>query len=301
MTDKVTIEIHSEGDVWTNRDSVIQQLGTVSVDQVVIIHTRFEGISLAASGVLAVLGDWVASTGRDPSTVKVNTPNQYETIPYQFENNPTVPHFFKPSLLKYHRACTAIDPDASLFGLFVGRYTAMRNTMARDMLHGYSDHTVISVMNTPRLGATNWWDPEVEQIGSLDNFDLMDHYNHVADISQSLLQFYDRFQIEIVSETVTLGDSFFPTEKTIRPIVGSKPFLSYATRGFLSRLRDLGFQTFDKLWSEHYDQLEGADRWHQIKIVIDSIIEQGYDRNLANKIVQYNYAHQKTITNSRHG
>ena len=122
-----------------------------------------------------------------------------------------------------------------------------------------------------------------------------DQYNENYNTNQSLLNFYNDFQIELAVETVTRGESFFPTEKTIRPIMGSKPFITYATIDFLKNIKELGFRTFSELWSEDYDQFEGIERWKRIKLAIAKIIDQGYDCDLANKIVQYNYNHLQTI------
>jgi hypothetical protein len=121
---------------------------------------------------------------------------------------------------------------------------------------------------------------------------VQDQYDASApDTNRSLLQFYDRFQIELVAESMTRGPSFFPTEKTVRPIVGCRPFLIFGCRHHLHYLRNNGFRTFDTLWNEDYDELEGAERWHAIKEVIEHVIEHGYDCNQAQDIVQYNYHH----------
>jgi hypothetical protein len=141
------------------------------------------------------------------------------------------------------------------------------------------------------------WDPEIEAIGSLDKVNIEDQWAGKHNTNQSLLQFYNDFQIEIVAETVTLGESFFPTEKTVRPIMGSKPFITYAPVNYLANLRNIGFQTFDSIWSEDYDRYEGVERWNRMQLVINGIIDNGYDCNCAQEIVQYNYNHLQTIIN----
>jgi hypothetical protein len=76
----------------------------------------------------------------------------------------------------------------------------------------------------------------------------------------------------MVCESYTIGDTFFPTEKTIRPISAGKPMLVYGPKNFLARLRALGFQTYGNCWSENYDQQEGPERWKAIQQIITELI-----------------------------
>lgn len=82
---------------------------------------------------------------------------------------------------------------------------------------------------------------------------------------------YYRVFAEIVSETYTEGNSFFPTEKTFRPIALKTPFIINGPKGFLNNLKRLGFKTFDKWWSENYDSYNGVTRIEKIFNIIDYI------------------------------
>jgi hypothetical protein len=75
--------------------------------------------------------------------------------------------------------------------------------------------------------------PSVDQMTLRDQFTTPNSY---ADTNRSLLKHYDQFAIEIVCETYTMGNTFFPTEKTIRPIMACKPVLVYGPKYFLARL-----------------------------------------------------------------
>jgi hypothetical protein len=75
-----------------------------------------------------------------------------------------------------------------------------------------------------------------------------------------LRRWYSIFDIELVAETYCHGDTFFVTEKTVRPIVAGKSMMVYGPQNYLARLRDLGFQTWNHIWDETYDQLTGALR-----------------------------------------
>lgn len=288
------IPIKTNGDEWNNRDEVIDQLYQLSPTQLVEFDLRHEGISLKASGIIDVVDQWIVDTNRLSSTVCFNTPNVLEKINYEFKpQEERLPRFLRH--FKYFVEPLKLKSESKLFGIFLGRFTPDRNTIALDILKNFSTVTLISRMHSFKLEASSWWDPAVEAIGSLDNKTVQQQYAPDENTNQSLLQFYDQFQIEIVVETVTRGDSFFPTEKTTRPIMGSKPFLAFAPPNYLKNIRNLGFKTFSLLWSEEYDGLEGLDRWQVMCAIMHDIINNGYDIDTAQAIVDYNYNHLQQI------
>jgi hypothetical protein len=50
--------------------------------------------------------------------------------------------------------------------------------------------------------------------------------------------------------------------------MGTKPWLIYGAPGYIQRLKQIGFQSFDSLWDESYDQLEGPARWSAMQKII---------------------------------
>jgi len=82
---------------------------------------------------------------------------------------------------------------------------------------------------------------------------------------------YKNFLIDIVAETFTSGNCFFPTEKIVRPILLKKPFIVMGSKDYLCYLRQLGFRTFSDFWNEEYDAYEGRDRYIKILQLIDII------------------------------
>ena len=67
---------------------------------------------------------------------------------------------------------------------------------------------------------------------------------------------YQSTEIEVVLETLFDDDRLHLTEKSLRPIACRQPFILVATHGSLQYLHDYGFQTFDSVWDERYDQIE---------------------------------------------
>jgi len=109
----------------------------------------------------------------------------------------------------------------------------------------------------------------------------------------SALSFYHAFDVELIAETFVRGPVYFPTEKTIRPIMGAKPFLIYGPKYYLTHLKHNGFRTFDSCWDESYDKYEGAERWIRIREVITQIhawsdVEWAKTMQRAQKIADYN-------------
>jgi len=87
-------------------------------------------------------------------------------------------------------------------------------------------------------------------------------------------QEYNNFLIEIVCETYYNGNTFYPTEKTWRPIMLSTPFIVQGPQWYLHRLRDLGFQTFDRWWDEGYSEDPADHQPHEIVKVIDFLAKK---------------------------
>lgn len=88
---------------------------------------------------------------------------------------------------------------------------------------------------------------------------------------QSLVDFYEDFFCEIVCETYFSGNTFFLTEKTLRPIGAMTPFIIHGPVNFLQNLKELGYKTFDRWWSEEYDMYGHQLRIYKIQEVIRQI------------------------------
>lgn len=83
---------------------------------------------------------------------------------------------------------------------------------------------------------------------------------------------YSTFFIDIVAETFTQGNTFFVTEKTIRPLYAYTPFIIYGPKHFLSTLKNrYGFKTFSQWWNEDYDNYEDYERIKKIYYLVDQI------------------------------
>ena len=107
------------------------------------------------------------------------------------------------------------------------------------------------------------------------NTDLSHDQQLLQNDKEKFLQNYHHFFIEIVCETCYSGNTFFPTEKTWRPILLKTPFILQGPQWYLHRLRDMGFETFSSWWDEGYAEDPATWQPTEIKKVITSISKLG--------------------------
>ena len=95
--------------------------------------------------------------------------------------------------------------------------------------------------------------------------------------NDTFLARYRDFLVEIVCETCYNGNTFFPTEKTWRPILLETPFIVQGPQWYLLRLKDMGFQTFDRWWDEGYAEDPADHQPLEIIKIIDAIKTKSID------------------------
>ena len=301
-----TIVLEFSGDCWNNPTQFQTQLNQVPPGESVVLDMRSEGPSLQALGVCDVIDTWLRNRKQSPESVQLlRWSNPVEFVPYRLVKCSNPSHFFFMSKNYWIDVEPVFDQNSNinLFGLFIGRMTSARAVILYQSCVT-RQNIFVSKMTSPSLYpwqvntqdeidldqlsewlSTNrqyrmfeWYDrypvPSVDQKTVRDQFTTPESY---ADTNRSLLNHYGRFAIEIVCETYTMGNTFFPTEKTIRPIMACKPMLVYGPRYFLARLRTMGFQTYYDLWDESYDFYQGPERWRMIQEVMQSISEKTPD------------------------
>jgi hypothetical protein len=77
--------------------------------------------------------------------------------------------------------------------------------------------------------------------------------------------------VNIVTESLIGENSIFFSEKTYKPILAAQPFIIFGSPNSLSKLKELGFKTFDKWWDESYD--EEVDFTHRLEKIVDVLEE----------------------------
>jgi len=80
--------------------------------------------------------------------------------------------------------------------------------------------------------------------------------------SYPVISYYEKTCFELVCETlgeIDGDDTFFVTEKTLKPISMGHPFLILSTKHFLKNLRAMGFKTFGDFTDESYDDCDKVE------------------------------------------
>lgn len=94
------------------------------------------------------------------------------------------------------------------------------------------------------------------------------------DYSDPLTTLYQDIFIDVLAESHVAGNTFFPTEKTARPMWLKKPFIIFGSKNYLDYLHQMGFKTYCDFWSEDYDGYEGRDRFVKILELLDQLAKK---------------------------
>ena len=110
--------------------------------------------------------------------------------------------------------------------------------------------------------------------GGAGNFLKLTNYGQGnRPVSYELIPMYANFFVDIVAETWHTGRCFMPTEKTVRPIITKNPFIVYGPKGYLRNMKKMGFKTFNRWWSEDYDEWPEMQRINLIFDLINKLAE----------------------------
>jgi hypothetical protein len=319
----ITIPVRVCGDYWANPTEVNELLEQNAGKYPVVFDLQAEGPSLRSLGIVETIDCYCRKYQIDPKKIFITGwSNGAELLDYSLTHPHFLSHFFAYSQ-RYWIKHLSTATNEYVFGYFIGRRAIPRAVIMYYMNYTYGSKNLLSCLLTeldqpwrnPGPGVNlehldqwipidqqqefaDWWD--TDPIGSLDNHYICDQYHPGANTNYDLVKHYHRFDIELVAESYTRGETFFPTEKTVRPIMAAKPMLVYGPAKFMERLRLLGFETYGDCWSESYDQLEGPARWQAIRKIIDSIMQMDTDRRRSlisesNKIAQRNRHHLAKI------
>lgn len=216
--------------------------------------------------------------------VNIHTDNPFETsnkynIYYQPNSWFTKLETVDPALhswnLKKKFFCLYHRPTAARLGLAGYLFNRYRDT---SLIH-FSAPTGIDDLAQFELDKLLSYRLEsVQEAGNLINqlpllLSPSDKYTHDQGyyFEDPLTNFYQDILIDVVVESHVIGKTFYPTEKTTRPMWLKKPFIVFGSRNYLDYLHQMGFRTFNDFWSEDYDGYEGPDRFNKILKLLDEL------------------------------
>jgi 2-polyprenyl-3-methyl-5-hydroxy-6-metoxy-1,4-benzoquinol methylase len=120
-----------------------------------------------------------------------------------------------------------------------------------------------------------------------------------------LLNHRSKSKFEIITEYSATDTDISISEKLSLAVLSKIPFVVMGDKGYIARLHELGFQTFDNFWSEEYDNCKGDGRVIKLADTILDIQQNfkcDYDEygntvysDEMNKVLEYNYIHYKDV------
>lgn len=294
--------IPANGYVW-NQEEFLNFLISHQ-GQKITIDTNNEGVCLESAGVYKLLEQF------GYTDVTIYTANWLESHT-QYQIAPQWPYKF------FHLDGTDYQQlhqwnQQNVFGCFYNRPLWHRIGLAAELKKKYPHLSLINVRANPHdkdqsklfeikelfeqvpesmgavVEALGTWPCQVE---TTDTYTVGNTTNGHTD---QIAHFYPNFLIDIVGETWIQGRSFYPTEKTIRPILLKKPFIVMGSRDYLAYMRQLGFWTFEHFWNEDYDGYDNRNRYLAILKLLESIAkkskEELYDMYYAMQyVLDHNY------------
>jgi len=104
-----------------------------------------------------------------------------------------------------------------------------------------------------------------------DKHKNMTHVPLGSVVGEEIMSWYNNIFVDVVCEKMITGQTFYPTEKTARPLATRTPFLIMSSPNYIKNLCRLGFKSFSKFWDESYDYQEGVQRIESIQNIIDDL------------------------------
>jgi hypothetical protein len=108
---------------------------------------------------------------------------------------------------------------------------------------------------------------------------------------------HDKFDIQVVPETIFDTEKTHLTEKVFKPIVMYQSFILFAPPNSLAYMKRYGFKTFDSCWDESYDlEMDSKIRFKMVTNLINTLntlsdTEYRYVIEKTTKIINYNREH----------
>lgn len=304
-----------------NKDRLIYDLEYRVVDIIkeyqetgkVILSTNNEGICLDRCNFYSLLDYICESFNIDKSRVTIQTANGIERHnEYKIDTTNNLHWFMKTKESIPNDYISFKEKDLKNLGCFVGKLNWNRGIMLSWLNKNYKDQCLLTChyRNTDSQKLQS----ELTELNFYNSSELSNVIEFIKNCPIELGESFEEFTIgppkhltilnqykniflDLVVETYIMGNSFFPTEKTLRPIIAKTPFIILGPKNYLSNLKELGFKTFSHWWNESYDDYEGVQRIEEIKqilktkILSKSTVELQETLSDMKDILNYNYNH----------
>ncbi len=174
-------------------------------------------------------------------------------------------------------------------------------TYMRDFSQGLYDHDFTAQTIQSRPDNEYTWD--IEGLGVPNNpvnftIEPVELHGQKVSISQIVpINIYNETAYSVVTETNFMNSYTFYTEKTVKPILARRLFVAFSGQHYIRNLHNLGFQTFDSIIDESYDEEpDMIKRYQMVYEQMQYLMSQPQARILEQikPITEYNYDHMIT-------
>lgn len=286
---KKIILLTTDGVVWKREEFLIDLSVAMSSNEAILIDTNTEGPDLSTLGVYNWINRIADQTNYNLKNLTIRTGNVYEShptinliksFPWMYLN------WGKENAISL---CDnkVFDHNFKTFASFISRGNWHRLTVGTYLYHNHRSRSLQSYhydnsndYHNSNLGITEFIiHNNVDRLGWVKELlekcpitlDSVYTYPILNPHGYGLTDHYKHFFVEIVTETYSQGNTFFPTEKIWRPITQMTPFIVQGSQHYLARLKKLGFKTFDQWWDEGYSEDPYDYQTKLIEEVIDKL------------------------------
>lgn len=196
---------------------------------------------------------------------------------------------------------TFLSPNRIVAGERSHRLVLMYNLLKRDLAHNHVSFPLIcpaeniSVYHASEQLLSMY--PDIHQVFESAGLPLSFNEPEVPSFASARLDLHEQASeslLYVINETVGTGQRQHLTEKTFKPICLQMPFVMASTAHSLSYLRQYGFQTFESVWDESYDnELDDFKRMEKVSDLLLSLegVDKGRLFKQCKDIVMHNYNH----------
>jgi hypothetical protein len=310
--------IVTDSKIWNRDQAILDIINAITKFKSVVINFNLEGPCCRSLGLDDLLDSIIKHCGVDPSVVTIVTGNTVTSSKFTEQKNP--PLHIMIDRLRINSSVSLDHTPTKRFGLFVSRsnwqrlgvashlYTKYRDVSTMTYHYNHSDdyhrnHFGLEELLIKHPEDSSVFFEFVNQLPIVVDHRPVDYpinYQRTWDITD----LYNDIFCDIVCETFFNGNTFFITEKTLRPILCCRPFIIQGPKHFIKNLHQLGFKTFNDFWDESYDSDPTDFKYTAIKENINWIgsqtsetISEWFDK--MKPILIHNYNVLQTLTKEK--
>jgi len=262
-----------DGKIWNIEYRVADMIAEINGTGKLTIDLNSEGPCAQELGLYDILNYICQTYNYSKSVITIITCNQLEKHnEYHIIHRPPL-YIESAQIFAQQHTCPekTFDDNFKHFGIFIGRSNWLRLYLASYLNRHYKSITQMTFHYTPNLNfhqdhlgindLINFYPTTLEtlQPTTLINQcpivdDAVETYPILTPAHFNISKIYHKFFVEIVCETYSQGQTFYPTEKIWRPIIMRTPFIVQGPLEYIENLHKLGFKTFNQWWDESHSQ-----------------------------------------------